>query len=172
MPARAGHRPEASQVAGDSRPELPDPAAHGLVGHVDTALGHELLSIPVTQREPKIEPDRVLDDGGWELVACIRDWRHPEMVTSWQADRHRSRNNGFETPASWIRSRGSGAASAEWGIILRIRYRAVATIQEAHGADRDVGGDLGATFPSGGKAHFIFAPYAGGAEWIIRFPDE
>jgi len=125
MPARAGHRPEASQIADDGRPELPDPAAHGLAGHVDTVLGHELLSIPVTQRKPKIELDRVLDDGRWELVAGIRDWRYPEMVTSRQADRHRSRD-AFETPVSWIRSRGSGAAGVERGIILRIRYLAVA----------------------------------------------
>ena len=47
MPAIARSRALVSQLAGDVRAELQDPAPHRLVGQVETALGQKLLNIAV-----------------------------------------------------------------------------------------------------------------------------
>src|SRR5215204_1378738 len=65
-----------TEVAGESWPELQNPAPNGLVGHVEPALGQEFLHIAVAQREPEIEPDRVSDDLGWTLMTGIGDGLH------------------------------------------------------------------------------------------------
>ena len=41
----------------------------------------------LAQREPEIKPPRVLDDGGRELVAGVRDRQHPRTLSPWP-DRH------------------------------------------------------------------------------------
>ena len=96
MPARAGLAPQLPQVPRDRRPELADPAPDRLVGDIQSALRQQLLNVPVAQREPEIKPHGMLDDGGWELVAGIRDRLHPGRLSSSLAERHRSRDNASE----------------------------------------------------------------------------
>src|SRR5208283_4870157 len=52
------------------------PAANGLIGDHDPALGKQILDIPETQGEPDIKPDRPLDDFGREAEAAIADLDH------------------------------------------------------------------------------------------------
>src|SRR5215207_9841405 len=65
-----------TEVAGESWPELENPAPNRLIGHVEPALGQEFLHVAVAQREPEIEPDRVSDDLGWELMTGVGDGLH------------------------------------------------------------------------------------------------
>ena len=51
-----------TMITGDQPPELQKPAPDGLVRNVDAALCQQLLDIAKRQREPGIEPDRMLDD--------------------------------------------------------------------------------------------------------------
>src|SRR5215208_2944089 len=76
VPLSAWPRPKPTEVAGESWPELQNPAPNGLVGHVEPALRQEFLHIAVAQREPEIEPDRVSDDLGWKLMTGIGDGLH------------------------------------------------------------------------------------------------
>ena len=45
---------------------------HGLVRHVEAALGQQILDVSEAQREAAIEPYGVLDDLGRESVAAIK----------------------------------------------------------------------------------------------------
>ena len=55
-----------------------DPAAHGLIGNDDPALRQQIFDVAEAQREPEIEPDRVLDDLGRKAIAAIADFDHRE----------------------------------------------------------------------------------------------
>ena len=70
----AGTKP--TEVAGESWPELQNPAPDCFIGDVEPALGQELLHVAVAQGEPEIEPDRVPDDLGWELMTGVGDGLH------------------------------------------------------------------------------------------------
>ncbi len=56
--------------------ELENPTTHGLVRHVEAALGQQVLDVSEAQREAAMEPYGVLDDLGWESVAAIGDRFH------------------------------------------------------------------------------------------------
>ena len=56
------------------------PAPHRLIRNVDAPLGQRFLDIAERQREPSIEPDRVLDDFGREAMPLERNWNHPATV--------------------------------------------------------------------------------------------
>jgi hypothetical protein len=60
-----------SQTPGDHAAEHRDPTSDRFVGDVDTALGQQFFDVSEAQRETTIEPDRVLDDLGWETVASV-----------------------------------------------------------------------------------------------------
>lgn len=51
--------------------KLQTPAANGLVGDFDTALGKQILDIAETQAESVIEPDCVADDLRWKSVTMV-----------------------------------------------------------------------------------------------------
>jgi len=51
--------------------ELVHPAAHRRIGQRDPALRQQILDIAKTRREPKIKPDRLLDDLRWETISGI-----------------------------------------------------------------------------------------------------
>ena len=53
----------AAQLAGDRRAEFQDPAPHRFVGDIEPPLGQKLFDIAVAEREPQIQPYRVLDYG-------------------------------------------------------------------------------------------------------------
>src|SRR5215207_8325669 len=44
------------------------------------ALGEEFLHVAVAQGEPEIEPDRVPDDLGWELMSGVGDGLHAPIL--------------------------------------------------------------------------------------------
>ena len=62
MPASIGMRPVPAKITGNQPAELQKSAAYPLVRDVDATLGQQILDITKRQREPGIEPDRVLDD--------------------------------------------------------------------------------------------------------------
>src|SRR5688500_6771901 len=71
-----------------SWPWRPDPQS------LDTPpLRQQVLNVHVAQREPEIKPHGMLDDGGWELMAGVRDWLHPGRLLSPLTERHCSRDN-------------------------------------------------------------------------------
>jgi hypothetical protein len=52
------------------------PAAHGLIGDLDSTLGQQILDVAEAQGEPDIKPDRLLDHLGRKAVAAIADLGH------------------------------------------------------------------------------------------------
>ena len=62
MPDGVRLGPALTQVRRNGGPEMVYPAAHRLIGHHDPALRQQAFDIPAAQREPDIQPDRVLDD--------------------------------------------------------------------------------------------------------------
>ncbi len=76
VPSRAWLRPVPPKTPGDRRPELQHPAPDGLVGDVEPALGQQVLDVAVAEREAEVQPHRVPDDLGRELMAGVGDWWH------------------------------------------------------------------------------------------------
>ena len=76
MPDGVGLRPALTQISRDLGSKMVHPAAHGLIGDHDPALGKQILDIPETQGESDIKPDCLLDDLGREAVAAIADLGH------------------------------------------------------------------------------------------------
>jgi len=62
VPGRARTRSPAPQLAGEKRAEFEHPAPDRLVGDLEPAFGKQVLDVAEAEREPKVEPDRVLDD--------------------------------------------------------------------------------------------------------------
>ena len=56
-----------AQVRCDHRPEMVHPAPDGLIGD-HPAFRQQILDVAEAQREPNIEPDRVLDDFELKMV--------------------------------------------------------------------------------------------------------
>ena len=67
--ARAGTAPP--QPPCDHRSELQHPAPDGLVGDVEPSLGEEILDVSVAEREPQVDPDRMLDDNRRKPVTSV-----------------------------------------------------------------------------------------------------
>jgi hypothetical protein len=67
--ARSGT--SAAQLVGIRPPEHPAPIPHRLIRQNDTAFGHQLFDVSVTQAEAEIQPDTVADDLGWEPMALV-----------------------------------------------------------------------------------------------------
>jgi hypothetical protein len=88
MPTRSGPAPQLPQVPRDRRAELAAPAPDRFVGDIQSTLRQQLLNVPAAQRESEIKLHRMLDDGGWELMAGIRDQLHPGRLSSPLSERH------------------------------------------------------------------------------------
>ncbi len=69
MPARARAWAATSKIAGDQAPELQKPAPDRLIRNVDATLCQQFLDVAKRQREPGIEPNRVLDDHGRKAMS-------------------------------------------------------------------------------------------------------
>src|SRR6266702_376818 len=93
MPMGCWFWPTLPEAAADGRPELQHPPADALVGHVESSLRQQVLDVPVAQREPDVQPHRVLDDDGRELVTRIRDRRHRYRLRGLTSPDHPSRDN-------------------------------------------------------------------------------
>ena len=59
---RTGTWPAAPKIDGDQTPELQEPTLYRLVRHVGSSLRQQILDVTKRQREPSIEPYRMLDD--------------------------------------------------------------------------------------------------------------
>src|SRR3954466_11282698 len=64
------------QLAGDPRAKFQHPAPDRFVGDIKAALSKQLLDIAIADREPKIEPDRVLNHGRREAMAAVQEQSH------------------------------------------------------------------------------------------------
>jgi hypothetical protein len=78
MPARVGLRSASTQVRCNHRPEMVYPAPNELVGDYNAALCQQVFDVAQAQGEPEVEPDRLLDDLGWETVAAVATGRPQE----------------------------------------------------------------------------------------------
>ena len=64
------------QMRGDHWPEVVHPAAHGLVRDRDAALREQILNVTKAQREPEIEPNRLMYHLGREPISGVADFPH------------------------------------------------------------------------------------------------
>src|SRR5258708_40111689 len=76
MPSRMRLRTALAQMRGDHRPEVVHPAAHGLVGDRDPALRKQILDVTKAEREPEIEPNRLINDLWREPISGVADFPH------------------------------------------------------------------------------------------------
>src|ERR1700691_4572974 len=75
-PGRMRFRRALAQMCGDHRPEVVHPAAHGLVRDRDPALREQILDVTKAEREPEIEPNRLMYDLGREPISGVADFPH------------------------------------------------------------------------------------------------
>ena len=59
--------------------ELVAPQPHRLVAHLDAAFGEQILDVAVAEIETMVEPDRALNDGGWESLSFVEIRRSVHM---------------------------------------------------------------------------------------------
>src|ERR1700689_3468057 len=76
MPGRMRLRTALAQIRGDHRPEVVHPAAHGLVRDRDPALRKQILNVTKAEREPEIEPNRLMYDLWREPISAVADFPH------------------------------------------------------------------------------------------------
>ena len=65
-----------AQVRSDHRPEMIDPASDRFVRDRYAPFGQQVFDVSETQREPEIEPDRLVNDLGWKTVPSVADFGH------------------------------------------------------------------------------------------------
>jgi hypothetical protein len=80
MPLRGRPWAPAPKFSGEQGSELQNPAPHGLVGDIQSALGEQILYVAIAQGEAKVEPHRMLDDNRRKAVASIRDCCHATIL--------------------------------------------------------------------------------------------
>src|ERR1700722_4709967 len=76
MPGRMRFRTALAQMRGDHRPEVVHPAAHGLVRDRDPALRKQILDVTKAEREPEIEPNRLMYDLWRESISGVAAFPH------------------------------------------------------------------------------------------------
>src|SRR5277367_1883126 len=82
MPGTAWLGAAFAQVRCDCGPEMIHPAPNCLVRDQDPTLSQQLFHIAKAECEPKIQPDRLLDDLWREAVAGVADFRHARRATA------------------------------------------------------------------------------------------
>ena len=80
MPTSTGARTAAPQIAGNQSPKLQEPTPNCLVRNIDATLGQHVFDITKRQREPAIEPDRVLDDLRWKTMSLERKGSYADGI--------------------------------------------------------------------------------------------
>src|SRR3954453_17656215 len=71
-PFVARPRPTSLQRVGKQPAEAQAPVTDALVGHNDAAGSEDRLDVTQAEAEAVIQPDRMLDDLGWEAKAAVR----------------------------------------------------------------------------------------------------
>src|SRR4029077_5570027 len=92
MPDCMRFRTALAQFRCNDRPEMIHPASHCLVRNCNSALGEQILDVTKAQREPEIEPDRLVDDLRREPISGVADFRHALRLPS-----RRRRDNALLT---------------------------------------------------------------------------
>jgi hypothetical protein len=87
MPDRMRLGAAPSQVRCDDRPEMIHPASDCLTGDGDSALSKQIFDAAEAQREPKVEPNPLLDYLGREPVSGVADFPHFLWLPGQQKDR-------------------------------------------------------------------------------------
>ena len=84
MPARARARAgtATSKIAGDQTPDLQKLAPDRLIRNVDATLCQQFLDVAKRQREPGIEPNRMLYDHRRKAMSLEGYRGHSETVTT------------------------------------------------------------------------------------------
>jgi hypothetical protein len=77
----ASARAMLAQPSRDRETEFQHPSPHRFVGDVEPSFGQQFLDIAVAQGEPKIEPDRVLDDLGRGAMAAVAELSHAGILS-------------------------------------------------------------------------------------------
>src|ERR1700748_3510387 len=72
VPLVAGAGAAPAQLVSVGLPELGTPAPDRLIAQHDTTCQHQLFDLTKTQREPKVQPDAVIDDLQRVAVALVR----------------------------------------------------------------------------------------------------
>jgi hypothetical protein len=83
VPLVTGAGAASTSWVGVGLPELGTPAPDRLVADHDATCQHQLLDLTKTQREPKVQPDTVIDNVQRVAVALIRRRRgaHPSDLS-------------------------------------------------------------------------------------------
>ena len=76
MPSGVGPWPTFVEIGSYLRSKVVDPAAHGFIGNDDPALSQQIFHVAEAKGEPKIQPNRLLNDLGREPIAGVADFRH------------------------------------------------------------------------------------------------
>lgn len=93
-------------------------AAYRLVGKQDPALGEQAFDVAKAEREPQVEPNRLLNDLRREPVTRLADFRHsPRLPRIQSASKSRRLDNAnaspcFGSPIAWARTSLAGTESA------------------------------------------------------------
>src|ERR1700687_2070678 len=103
MPDRMRLGTALAQFRCNDRSEMIHPASDCLVRNCNSALGEQILDVTKAEREPEIEPGRLVDDLRREPVSGVADLQHALRLPS-----RRRRDNARRT----IRAEEAVAASA------------------------------------------------------------
>jgi hypothetical protein len=87
MPGSRRPNSARSDVSGNRRTELQDPAADRFIADIDPTFCKHFLNITIAQRKAKVETDGSLDYRWWKSVAFVGNLSHSTTNTGRQADR-------------------------------------------------------------------------------------
>src|ERR1700758_4861665 len=82
MPDRMRLGTALAQFRCNDRSEMIHPASDCLVRNCNSALGEQILDVAKAEREPEIEPDRLVDDLRREPISGVADFRHDLRLPS------------------------------------------------------------------------------------------
>jgi hypothetical protein len=135
MSGRMWFRAALAEMRGDHRPEMVHPASDGLVRDRDPTLRQQILDVAKAQREPEIEPNRLMDDLRREPISSVPDFPH---TLGYSANLHptssRRRDKaiqGVEIASSTPRRLGSERPAIDDGKKKDRREAVSLSIQEA-----------------------------------------
>jgi hypothetical protein len=87
MPSGVGPWPTFVEIGSYLRSKVVDPAAHGFIGNDDPALSQQIFHVAEAKGEPKIQPNRLLNDLGRKAVATVICLCHGQWLPAGRRDR-------------------------------------------------------------------------------------
>src|ERR1700746_624506 len=96
MPDRMRSGTALPQLRCNDRPEMIHPASDCFVRNHDSALREQILDVTKAEGEPKIEPDRLVNDLRREPIPGVADFRHALRLPS-----RPRRDNAIPAPFAW-----------------------------------------------------------------------